>query len=193
MSVEASGRREEILSLKFSDIIEYKDGTKNIRTEDFKVNRIQNRNESGKKKFNFIPVTASLLVLLNELDYERNKDTDNFILAPEITKNRTRIMADILTKGFSHYYDQLNTGEHLTFKSLRKTYVTNLEIFMGNAKAITGHSSDEVLRGHYLDQESISRAARNYSVFPATDNRKESLEQIRNSGTIDEKGKGMEK
>ena len=72
---------------------------------------------------------------------------DNYILAPEIENLRSRVMSDTLSRGFTHYYDQLNTGRKLTFKCLRKTYIANLEIFMGtgNTKSITGHSDNQVI------------------------------------------------
>jgi hypothetical protein len=63
---------------------------------------------------------------------------------------------------------------------LRKTYITNLSLYMGgNAKAITGHSDDAVIDKHYLNKRAIAKVAQGYQVFPNEINRKHELEQIR--------------
>jgi integrase len=182
VALETGRRREEIINLKFSDIIAENNGVSFIKTEDYKVNRIRNRVEDYEKKYIFIPVTKSLKELLIHLGYEKYKESDNYILAPEVQNKRTRVMSDVLSQGFAHFYGQLKTGKKLTFKCLRKTYITNLSIYMGgNAKAITGHSDDSVIERHYLDKKALVKAAQGFEVFPTEMNRKEELEQIRNN------------
>ena len=90
-------------------------------------------------------------------------------------------MSDILSRGFTHYYDQLNTGRKLTFKCLRKTYITNLEIYMGagNTKAITGHSGDQVIERNYIDKKEMAKAARGFNVFSTEKERANDLKEIR--------------
>lgn len=172
-------RREEIINLKWSDIQE-SEGIQVIKSEDLKSNRIRQRNTEAEKKFVYIPVTDSLQQLLNEMGYEKHKGTNKYILAPDVKINRKRAMSDVLTRGFSHYYDQLDTDRKLTFKCLRKTYITNLQIFMGNGnvRTITGHSGDQVLE-HYIDRREIAKAARNFSVFPKEAEREDVLAEIR--------------
>jgi len=180
LALETGRRREEIISLRFSDIVN-DDGILYIRVEDFKVNRIQDRTDSD-KKYNYIPVTKSLYTLLVKLGYEKLKDTDEYILAPEIKNERNRSMADTLSHGFSHFYGRLKKGKKLTFKSLRKTYITRLSLYMGgNAKAITGHTNDAVIEKHYLDKKELVKAAQGFEVFPKENERKNELEQIRNN------------
>ncbi len=181
LGLETGRRREEIISMKFNDIIEDKDETKCLRVEDLKVNRIKNRSKEEDKNYNYVPITASLWDLLQEQGYEKYKGTDTYILAPEIKNNRLRSMADSISKGFSHYYDQLGTGNKLTFKSLRKTYITSLSLFMNNAKSITGHSGDEVINRHYIDKQAIAKAAQGFSVFRKESERNEMLSNIRNA------------
>lgn len=180
LGLETGCRREELVQMKFSDVIEYEDGTMNIRVENLKVNRIQNRSHESEKKYSYIPVTTSLRDLLEALGYDHFRRTDTYILAPEIGKEQRRGMMDALSRGFGHYYNLAFPGETLTFKSLRKTYITNLNLFMGNARAITGHSSDQVLTEHYLDKEVIARRiAAGFSVFPKDQQRNEELERTR--------------
>jgi hypothetical protein len=120
--------------------------------------------------------------LLNELGYEKYKDTDKFILAPEIKNERNRVMADCLSRGFTHYYDQLNTGRKLTFKSLRKTYITNLQIYFsgnGDTKSITGHSDNQVIERNYIDKKEIAKAAQGFKVFSKEGERSDELKDAR--------------
>ena len=71
-----------------------------------------------------------------------------------------------MSKGFSHYYNKLNTGRKLTFKCLRKTYITHLALSLGlNARVITRHSSEDVIIKHYLDERIITKVADGFEVF----------------------------
>jgi len=181
LGLETGRRREEIINLKWSNIKE-SDGIQFIKSEDYKVNRIQNRITDEEKKYIYVPVTDSLKKLLNELGYEKYRDADNFILAPDINICRNRIMSDALTLGFSHYYNQLNTGRKLTFKCLRKTYITNLQIFFsgnGETKAITGHSGNKVIEENYIDKKEIVKATRGFNVFSKENERADELKEIR--------------
>ena len=101
-------------------------------------------------------------------------------------------MSDILSRGFSHYYNQLKTGRKLTFKCLRKTYITNLEIYMGNGntKSITGHSDNQVIERNYIDKKEIAKSAMNFEVFSKKVDRSNTLKEIRNKPKIN--GKEME-
>ena len=60
---------------------------------------------------------------------------------------------DSLSRGFSHYF-KLISDRGLHFKDLRKTYITLLTEQLGtSAKIFTGHTNDEVLKGHYIASE----------------------------------------
>jgi integrase len=192
LGLETGRRREELINLKW-DNIENSEGIQVIRVEDYKVNRIQNRTNE-EKKFIYIPITESLKQLLNELGYEKNANTDSFILAQDIKISRTRVMSDILSRGFSHYYNQLNTGRKLTFKSLRKAYITNLELYMGNGntKAITGHSDNGVIERSYIDKKEIAKAMRGFNVFSKESGRTSELNEIRNESIENQKLKSRE-
>ncbi len=129
------------------------------------------------------------------MGFSSQKGTDNFILAPEINISRKRVMSDILSRGFSHYYDQLNTGRKLTFKCLRKTYITNLQIYMrgGDIKSITGHAEgSNVIETNYIDKKEIAKAGKNFSVFP-NENRTQELEKIRTKTKSKTKNREVEK
>lgn len=188
LAMETGRRREEVINLRFSDILESESGEKLIKVEDYKTNRIQGRQTEEEKKYIYIPVTKSLNNLLLELGYEERKNSTNFILAPDIEVKRNKIMCDVLSRGFTHFYDRVGTGKKLSFKSLRKTYITNLSIFMGgNAKAITGHSDDSVVERHYLNKQALANAAQNFEVFSSKVDRQDSLAEIRNNSNVKSK------
>jgi integrase len=194
LGLETGRRREEIITLKYSDIKDDGEGNLVIKVEDYKVNRIKNRLTEKVKNYIYIPVTESLRSLLDELGYEKYKGTENFILAPEIKSSRTRFMSDALSRGFSHYYDQLDTGKELTFRCLRKTYITNLSLFMGgNARAITKHSDETVIEKYYLDKQVLAKAAKDFSVFSKEAERKNELEQLRDGSKFKQKEMEVEK
>lgn len=177
-------RREEIITMKYSDIKFLKDGNGYIQCEDYKVNRIRKLTGS-KRKYNYIPLIGQLFDLIKELGYEQYKNTDNYILAPTIKNKRNRTLSDILTRGFSHYYQQLGTGKNKTFKNLRKSYVTSLYDKMGDsAMLITGHSSINTLKKFYLVIKALSKSANEFEMFPDEENRKTELEQIRDNTKI---------
>jgi integrase len=173
-------RREEIASLRFSSI--HPDGM-TMCVEDFKPNRIKNR-KGSKKQFVHIPVIRQLRELLDELGYAEHKGTDRYLLAPEITENRVENIGDALSRSFSHYYKQIGTGDILTFKCLRKTYLSRLKIFLQknpnqiDVKDISNHSGDAVLDKHYLDKRLIAAALveMGFEIFPS---RQKELQQLR--------------
>ena len=100
-----------------------------------------------------------------ENGYNEYKETDKYLLAPEKIKHR-ETLKNQMSKGFSHFYKQLNNGRKLTFKCLRKTYITHLALSLGlNARVITRHSGDAVIIKHYLDEKVISKVAEDFEVF----------------------------
>ena len=134
-------------------------------------------------KIKYLPVSKDLAALLYEMGYEDHKNTDIYILAHDIKLLRNKVMADALSRGFQIFYSKLNTGRVLTFKSIRKAFITSVSLFTGgNAKMITGHSDDAVIQKHYLDQKVIAKSFQNFEVFPSEnieDKRTNELNTIR--------------
>ncbi|MBL0047069.1 MAG: tyrosine-type recombinase/integrase [Bacteroidetes bacterium] len=182
-------RREEISNLSWN-LVDMKEGI--ITIEDFKVNRIQKRVSNDEKKLIHIPITQELEDLLYKLGYEEKKDTNQYLLANEVKISRKKVMGDILSRGFSHYYNQLKTGRKLTFKSLRKTYITSLQLQMGaNTKMITGHPDNGVIERNYIDKIKIAKAARNTSVFQEESEREMELNKLRKASNGNQKNKDL--
>ena len=185
-------RREELLSLRNSDVVIEPDGGY-IKCFDIKTNLKQNRFKDEEKKIKYIPLTSSLMEALLEMGY--SKDSDDFILAPEITENRKKVMCDDMSRGFSHYYDQLQTGRKLTFKSLRKKYITSLKIHLGtnNVKDSSGHSNDSVIDNFYIDKAEFAKSiSRTFNVFSKEIQRNSELEHLRKETKSQSQNKEIE-
>lgn len=177
--LETGRRREEVGKLKWTNVDE-EEGV--ITTEDYKANRIK-KLSGNKKKMIYIPLTPTLKSLLSRLGMEKYRGSDKYILAPESNVSRGRVFSDILTRGFSHYYAQLNTGKQLTLGSLRKTYITHLYKQMGpSARLITRHSSDAIMEGSYVNKKSIATNISFEGVYPQT-KREDELKEVRNNNT----------
>lgn len=159
-------RREEIVTMKFNGILENENGEPyKILIQDYKVNKSKGISTLEDLKMVHIPVISSLKNLLMELGYEKYKGKDEYILAPEETMQRNTMM-NFISKAFSHYYNQLNTGKDLRFYDLRKTYISHLFAKHGNkARIITKHSSDEVMLNHYIDEKVISEVVLDFEFF----------------------------
>ncbi len=156
-------RREEIVELKNGDIIFTNDDSSEgvILSSNLKVNRI---NHSEVNVINAkIPVTNEIKQLLIILKHDPSKPNE-YLFARDETRSRKNIMDD-LSKAFSHYYKQLNTGKNLQLKNLRKTFTTIASIQLkGDAKELTSHADDQVLNSHYVDLE-IYRDKMKFELF----------------------------
>ncbi|MGZ4056394.1 MAG: tyrosine-type recombinase/integrase [Bacteroidia bacterium] len=159
-------RREEIVKMKFDGIIENEAGEPiSICISDFKVNRINGVSNKEAMKVIYVPIIGQLKNLLMELGYEEHKGKDLYILAP-FEKMERRTMMDFMSKSFSYYYKKLKTGRDLTFYDLRKTYISHLYATHGsNARLISGHSGEEVMKAHYIDEKVLSEVAKNFTIF----------------------------
>ena len=163
-----TGRRlEEIITARFSDVhTDEKGRPLYITFTDHKVSRILHVAPGEERKVH-TPASNEIIAFLKERGYK--KGSDDFILAPEVTHNRVAVMKLALTRGFTHYYKVAHpdSTKNVTFKTLRKTYLTNLATHMGkDVTAVSGHSGTQVLR-HYINEEqlAIADSLRDFSVF----------------------------
>lgn len=167
LAIECGRRREELAQMKWSDLILDSSGNPTcIKVFDIKVNHIRGVEKDEEKKVVFVPITENLMQLLNELGYEKNKNSGKYILAPELKSKRGKVLCDTMSRSFAHYIKLTGVKKNLSFKCLRKTYITNLAITMGSRTAmVTGHSGNDILQRHYINQFEIAQSLRNFSVF----------------------------
>lgn len=76
--------------------------------------------------------------LLNELGYDDKKQTDDFILFSE-RKVLTKTIMNDLSKGFTHYKKMANINKKVSFKNLRKTYLSWVNAIMNKDTGIYRH------------------------------------------------------
>jgi integrase len=159
-------RREAIVQMKFNGIIENVQGEPvTIKVEDFKVNRSRSLTKKEEVKYIFIPIIAPLKKLLLELGYEENKGKDLFILAPNEKMSRDS-MKDLISKAFTHYFNQLGTGKKVELYDLRKTYISHLFASYGEeARKITRHAGRDVMIDHYVDEQVVAEVAKDFEFF----------------------------
>jgi len=112
-----------------------------------------------------VPITKGLAKLLNKIGLKEKKGLNEYIIYPERTIAPSTIL-DNISKGFTHFYKQLHTGREITFKHLRKTYLTYLNATLKErTRLLSSHTSHEVLRRHYIDERLISKTVKKLNIF----------------------------
>jgi integrase len=189
-------RREELVSIRFCDVEEDVNGQAVvIASNNLKRNRIMNSNETGDVKLTPVPVTPQLRVLLMEMGYLENKNSDKYILAPESALERKTLM-DIISKSFSHYGKIAGLSNDISFRHLRKTFATKMQIVLGdNSHLVTGHATQKILTDHYVNKAVIARVASDKDIFPEIDfsNDDKKIEEIKNVREIKHKDISLER
>ncbi|MBX3165145.1 MAG: hypothetical protein KF900_11765 [Bacteroidetes bacterium] len=162
------GRSEDIVELKWSDIRLQEDGKfDTLETIDHKIDSANSHRISETDRITkCFAITQELGELLLEMGYEKYKGTSKYIIAPEDGLKRSNV-AGIISRSFSHYYSLLNTGKAITFRNLRKTFMTSAYKEFGLAStALTNHKSPSMTDKHYYDKEvTRDEAKENFSVF----------------------------
>lgn len=157
-------RREEVVDLAWNNIFLYGD-TSFFMIKNKKVER--NKNVKG-EFYKYIPINSDLLELLNELGYDKMKSTNHFILCPNRNESSITIM-NTISKSFTFFKDKAGIKKDISLKHLRKTYISWVNQVMGNETGIlTSHSTDGVLKEHYLDPtilNTIQRGMLDIKVF----------------------------
>lgn len=168
LGLYTGGRSEDIVELKWSDIRLQDDGNFDvIETIDHKINKANRHRISETDRFTkSFAITKELGELLHEMGYEKYKKTNKYILAPEDGLKRSNV-ASIISRAFSHYYAQLKTGKDISFRNLRKTFMTSAFKEFGVAStALTNHKNPSITNKHYYDKEvTRDEAKEKFSVF----------------------------
>jgi len=154
------GRFEDVVNMKWSDIKKEGD-TEYFFVKNHKVNRLkklkgltkEDNEEISYKRFTIFPEFMNLLI---ELGYEENKDEDSYVLNPNSNIKR-KTLSNQLSKSFSHYRDNAGISKDISLKNLRKTHITKLyEIVKEDTRLVTDHTTDKVLREHYVDKQTLN-------------------------------------
>lgn len=164
LAIETGLRREELVMLRWNDIIPLEGGKFVFQVNNLKVNRIGTGEDEGEYLKN-VPITKSLMLLLVELGFQNKKHSSEFIIH-RVEGTDVKYMMATLTRSFTHFVKQVITNRKVEFKDLRKTYITHLTLALGeNAKLFTGHTNNQVLKSHYLNGAFIAGNLSDFSVF----------------------------
>ena len=104
--------------------------------------------------------------LLFEMGYEIYKGSEKYIIAPEDSVSRS-FVSKLISESFTHYYKQLNTGKKVSFKEIRKAFMTEaLKQYSDSSVALTNHSTISMTLKRYNNKK-VTRddAKENFSVF----------------------------
>lgn len=166
IALETGLRREEFMTIKYSDIIlDNRKEPKFIRVENYKVNRAKGIKESNSKQYKLVPVTENMKRILYELEQKVFQGTDFFVIGREEVSSRKTLM-DKVSKAFTHFWKITGIQKDVQLKNLRKTYLTALANHFGdNANLISDHASMEVLKKHYINNKKMVEKASDFSVF----------------------------
>ena len=155
-------RREELFSIMWSEIIEYND-IKFFKTHNLKTERIVKQGAVYK----YIPISADLQELLNSLGHEKLAGTSDYILYPERTETIQTLM-EVTSRSFTHYKTRAGITKDISFKHLRKSYVSLLHYHLGKDTGMLTSQSERIMVEHYLDPKLVSaieKAALNVKLF----------------------------
>ena len=168
LGLYTGGRSEDIVELKWSDItLDEKGQLYTLRTVDYKIDHANsNKTSKSERYFKHFAITKELANLLFEMGYKKYRNSDKYIVAPDDGLKRSNV-SGIISRSFSHYYSLLGTGKTITFRNLRKTFMTSaLREFGVASTALTNHTSVSLTNKHYYDKEvTRDEARKKFSVF----------------------------
>ena len=165
------GRREEVVELKWSDIMITVQQVRFFQVANRKVQKQRMaKNSSATTADKYFPINADLEQLLDELGFDKYKGQNKYILYPERTVSTNTIMSRI-SASFTHYRKAAGIEKDVSLDELRKTYLTWMNVVMNSdTKVLSSHGSDNVLQVHYYDPKilsTIEKAALEFKVFGA--------------------------
>jgi integrase len=166
LALETGLRGEEIVTLKFNNLVELSKGVLVFKIVNLKVWRIQTNEDPNQMDsyVKYVPITASLMKLLMDCGYETHKGTERLVIPipPEFKMSYAK---DLISRSFSHFIKQA-TDRKIVYKDLRKTYITHLTMALGDkTKLFTGHSNDAIIQNNYLSEAVLVGGLNNISIF----------------------------
>jgi integrase len=127
-----------------------------FKIPNFKVNRIQ----KVESYYSYTPITADLAELLLQFDIT---DQEGYILEPNVANRNT--LKKFISKAFTHFWRLTGLKRKVSFKSLRKTYLTRLTDAIGSKAMFVKHNNDQTAVKHYLDKKELLEQTKNVRLY----------------------------
>ena len=127
-----------------------------LKIPNWKVNRIQKADHY----FSYTPITSDLAELLVEF---KMTDPEGYIVVPEF-KNRATLKK-FISKTFTHFWRVTGLKRKVSFKTLRKTYVTRLAGIIGEKALFVKHAGDKTAIKHYLNKKELLEKTTNVKLY----------------------------
>lgn len=128
-----------------------------IAIPNHKVNRIKNTAQY----ISYTPITTDLAQMLLRLS-SGGSQTD-YLLVPEWSNRNT--LKSFISKAFTHYWKVTGINKKVSFKNLRKTYITRIYELLGDKAQGIKHTKDSKVLGHYLNQQQIVSVLNDQRLF----------------------------
>lgn len=144
-------RRDGLVLLKWTDIKGHF-----LQIPNWKVNRIMKQDFH----YTYTPMTKDLAKLLSE--FPKSSDED-YIIVPEYKHRQT--LKEFISKAFSHYWKVAGLERKVTFRHLRKTYITRLTELIGERALRIKHNEDVTAIKHYLDQKQLMSQTKDLTLY----------------------------
>ncbi|PZR31612.1 MAG: hypothetical protein DI538_20745 [Azospira oryzae] len=127
-----------------------------LRIPNWKVNRIQ----KASHYYSYTPITADLAELLLEFPVTNPED---YIVVPQL-KGRASLKL-FISKAFTHFWKKAGLTRKVTFKNLRKTYITRLTAIIGEKALYVKHNEDKTAVKHYLQKKELLDATKDVRLY----------------------------
>ncbi len=110
-------------------------------------------------------VTKAVLDVLMDLGYEEHRGKDIYIIDP-FGKASRDTMRVLVSKAFTHFWRLTEIKRDLSLKHLRKTFLTQLAMKLGDkATLVSDHHDMQVLKDHYLNQRKFRSLLHDFTTF----------------------------
>lgn len=127
-----------------------------LKIPNWKVNRIQKTDHY----YSYTPITSDLSELL--VEFEMN-DMEGYIVVPEQSGRAS--LKNFISKAFTHFWRLTGLKRKVTFKNLRKTYMTRLTDVIGEKAMFVKHNDDKTAIKHYLNKKELLDKTKNVRLY----------------------------
>ncbi len=151
LAISIGERLDGLVNLKWKDVKENYIGIPN-----WKVNRTLNTDVY----YSYTPITKDLAELLTQLEMKKEND---YLIVPDWSNRNT--LKKFITKAFTHFWRKTEIDKQVSFRHLRKTYITRMVDLIGEKAKHIKHTNDKTVIKHYLAEKELLEDLRNVKLY----------------------------